>query len=261
MPHISGYARRPALRIRHPCEQPTAFQAPDDLLPYTHQPIMVVGCGTQPATHPGQPHLVPQGNPVTHANVSIGLGACSMDVNATMTPHRVGSFWIADHTEDLPGGAVRLIYFENLPGNLFANRGWCLTAARTAHRLLDSVNTSMVLIRAGLGAICPGQPAGSGAAGRLRCGQRRLQRGRVRGCAGHPREPVAPDPAGTGRPVTGGRPVRWVSGCRALELTGPVAELRRVGLPPGTVAPVSNRVVTSGARVACWFSRVCIDRC
>jgi hypothetical protein len=135
--------------------QPTAYQPAVDQIAYNGQQIMVVGCGTMPMTHPGQPHLVPQGNMNTGANIAIGLAAAyTMDISAAMTPHRVGSFWIADHTEDLPSNAFGVIYFENLPGNLFANRGWSLTAVRSAHRLLMA--GGHVLIRSGLNTVDPG---------------------------------------------------------------------------------------------------------
>ncbi|NIL55685.1 hypothetical protein [Salinispora arenicola] len=71
-----------------------------------------------------------------------------------MSPHRVGSFWIADHTEDLPGGKFRYVFFENLPRDLFEDRGWCLTAARAAHRLLDVGGEAIV--RTGFTALAPG---------------------------------------------------------------------------------------------------------
>jgi hypothetical protein len=135
--------------------QPTAFQAPQDLIPYNNEQVLVVGCGSQPATHPGQPHRIPAGNIATGATVSIPLQVTyTMDINPAMHPHRVGSFWIEDHTEDLPSAAFRLIYFENLPGGLLADRGWCLTAMRAARRLLSQ--NGMLIIRSGLGVVNPG---------------------------------------------------------------------------------------------------------
>lgn len=135
--------------------QPTAFQPPVDHIPYGGQQVIVVGCGSNPATHPGAPHRIPLGNLNNGQDVNIGLGlAYTMDINAAMLPHREGSFWIADHTEDLPGSRFRVIYFENLPGNLFSNRGWCLTAMRSAHRLLEP--GGWVIVRTGAGMNAPG---------------------------------------------------------------------------------------------------------
>jgi hypothetical protein len=134
--------------------QPTSYQPAVDLLPYGGELNLVVGCGTQPTTHAG-PHRIPLGNPHTHQDVFIPINdAYTMDIVPTIVPHRVGSFWIADHTEDLPSRTFQYIYFENLPGDLLNDRGWALTAARTAHRLLG--NGGMLIIRAGMNAIAPG---------------------------------------------------------------------------------------------------------
>lgn len=134
--------------------QPTAFQAAQDLIAYNGETELIVGCGTIPGTHPGAPHRIPLGNPVTHADILIPIAnAYTMDIDATMTPHRIGSFWIEDHTEDLPPGVFQRIFFENLPGPLFGNRGWCLAAARAAHRLLAV--GGQVIIRSGMGTTQP----------------------------------------------------------------------------------------------------------
>lgn len=132
--------------------QPTAFQPAEDLHPYRGEPCFVVGCGTQPTMHPHEPHQVPLSERI-NMDVSIDI-AYTMDINRAMSPHRVGSFWIADHTEDLPGGKFRYVFFENLPRGLFGDRGWCLTAARAAHRLLDVGGEAIV--RTGSTALAPG---------------------------------------------------------------------------------------------------------
>ena len=108
--------------------QPTARQPATDLIPYTGQQVMVVGCGTTPLTHPGNPHLMPRPTVPTWASPGwhVHDGHQRRD-----DPHRLGSFWIADHTEDLPANRFTDIYFENLPAGLFANPGWCLTAAQS----------------------------------------------------------------------------------------------------------------------------------
>lgn len=134
---------------------PSSYQPAQDLTAYNNEPVFVVGCGTQPVTHAGQPHRIPAGYIAPGAALIIPLQAAyTMDINPGMNPHRVGSFWIADHTEDLPSDSFRLVYFENLPGNLFTDRGWALTAIKTAQRLL--MPNGVVVIRAGMGTINPG---------------------------------------------------------------------------------------------------------
>lgn len=138
--------------------QPALMPAVDNL-PYNNEPIIVVGCGTTHVVNVGgnqlPGHRIPLGNPNTHADIFIPAHlSYTIDVNHAQGPHRVGDFWVADHTEDLPGGRFSVIFFENLPGPLFANRGWCLTAVRAAHRLLQA--GGRVVIRAGLGTINPG---------------------------------------------------------------------------------------------------------
>lgn len=132
-------------------DQPTAFTAPD-LRPYNGEPCFVVGCGTKPMMHPHEPHQVPLGNNI-NMDISIDV-AYTMDIEKDMAPHRIGSFWIADHTEDLPSGKFRYVFFENLPKGPFETRAWCLTVARTAHRLLEVGGEAIV--RTGFEALKPG---------------------------------------------------------------------------------------------------------
>lgn len=135
--------------------QPTARTPAHDLIPYNHEDVFVVGCGSQPNTHAGQPHTARMNNVFMGARLAIALNlAYTMDINPAIVPSRVGSFWIEDHTEDLPPNTFRFMLFENLPGNLLQDRGWCLTAMRTAKRLL--VPHGLLIISAGLGVVNPG---------------------------------------------------------------------------------------------------------
>jgi hypothetical protein len=111
---------------------------PRQLVELDHSPadkfkFLVVGCGTVPDTHPGEPHSFVR----NHGRAVIALDqAFTIDVNPAMKPHRVGSFWVEDHTEDLPVDHFALILFENLPKELFSSESWCRAAVRTAQRLL-----------------------------------------------------------------------------------------------------------------------------
>ena len=108
------------------------------------QLILVVGCGRRPTTHPGTPHCLPR----TDGDWLIPLtDAYTMDVNNSMDPDRIGSFWVEDHVEDLPSNHFHAIYFENLPKNLFEIGGWANIAARNAFRLL--AGQGWVYIRTG----------------------------------------------------------------------------------------------------------------
>jgi hypothetical protein len=117
-----------------------------DIRPLTNQLVCVVGCGLHPTTHPGQPHCLPRGGPGYDWDIPLA-GTYTMDVSYSMSPDRVGSFWVADHVEDLPSNHFHAIYFENLPRNLFETGGWASIAARNAFRLLAS--QGWVYIRTG----------------------------------------------------------------------------------------------------------------
>ncbi len=112
---------------------------------FNGQRCFVIGCGRQPTTHPGTPHHVPRPGGGGY-NISL-LNAYTMDIENSMDPDRVGSFWVEDHVEDLPSDSFDLIYFENLPANLFETGGWANIAARNAFRLLSS--GGWVIIRTG----------------------------------------------------------------------------------------------------------------
>lgn len=133
-------------------QQPKAFDPAQDLAPLGNEVILVVGCGRNPTTHLGQPHRIPLGDQV-YVDIQIN-GAYTIDIDRAKNPHRVGSFWIADHTEDLPGDRFQYVFFENLPEDLFGDRGLCLTAARAAHRLLAP--GGVVIIRSGMSKMKPG---------------------------------------------------------------------------------------------------------
>ena len=131
---------------------PTAWTGFTDLTPYAGEQVIVVGCGQ---TH--NPHVIPNAHVVTHAARNIpGHLAFTIDINPGMNPHRVGDFWVADHTEDLPGDHFRLVYLENLPASVFANPGRCLVVARSAHRLLQV--GGVLFVRTGMGLAAPGTP-------------------------------------------------------------------------------------------------------
>lgn len=124
----------------------TAWQAPEN---YSFEgdaemfQVMVVGCGRNPSTHPGEAHCIPAGGKNgTDVNIPLHI-AYTIDISSDQNPHRIGSFWVEDHIEDLPANSLKLIYFENLPNmpgipgmDLFEG-GNAFGAVRTAHRLLQ----------------------------------------------------------------------------------------------------------------------------
>lgn len=118
----------------------TAWSAALDNIGLNGEVIMVVGCGQNPHTHPGVPHRLQNGRN-DGTTIDFQLHQCyTMDITHAQNPSRVGSFWVEDHTEDLPPNQFNIIFLENLPdhihmGNLFAV-GRVNAAVRTAWRLL-----------------------------------------------------------------------------------------------------------------------------
>lgn len=99
------------------------------------QRILVVGCGRHPPIDHGPHHCLPREGGVDDWEIDMD-DAYTMDVDTRMSPDRIGSFWVADHVEDLPSGRFDAVFFENLPAPLFQTGGWAHIAAKNAFRLL-----------------------------------------------------------------------------------------------------------------------------
>lgn len=112
-----------------------AFCAPLKIKAHVgNEKYFIVGCGT---THRHEVHKYNQfGMPIVEY---LATNHCyTIDVDKGAKPHRIGSFWTLDHTEDIPGNHFEWVVFENLPRVFFENPHWCVVGLKTAFRITMS---------------------------------------------------------------------------------------------------------------------------
>lgn len=118
--------------------------APDIRENRTHEQYFIVGCGKD------HRHSVQKYIRGSSAEELMASNHCyTIDINPAAHPHRVGSFWTLDHTEDIPSNTFERVVFEHSPAIFFQNPGWCLVGLRTAFRLLQQ-NGWVVISTAGM---------------------------------------------------------------------------------------------------------------